>query len=278
MNGALLGTVGELMAGARGDLAFSEGRQGVPDASIISAAGLNATQGQQITVVRAIQREGIGRIRRMQSQIDMEWDRKTLNFTKPLLYPAKDRYNYNPANDLGENSEYRLECIYGMYAGMDLPNRLVAIMQLEGSHNISRETGRAQMDEMAGSDYRAEAQRVEREMVLDFSMQKILSDPNYNAALMLSYMNGGDDFMAANAKVVAAAQQQAQAAQGQLGGAPGQLALPPGGPSATGGAPGVADQALAMQKGAIPAGGPGPEFAPPPSSTIAIGRVQGRNL
>jgi hypothetical protein len=280
LQGGLFALTNEMEQSARGSLAFPAGRQGEVSQAIASASFVNATLGQETTVVRFVQREGIGRIRRMQSEIDMDWDRKVLNFLKPLLYPAGNRKNYVPGDELG-NTRYRIECVYGMYAGMDLGNRLVALQQLSGNLFISRETGRAQLDEMAGSDYRAEEQRIERQQVLDIAMQKVLADPNYDTASLLAAMNDGNDFMTANAMVVAAAQRQAQmAAQAaqQQPALPGQV-----GPAGIGGAPTVADQNAAMGAGAIPQNGPqganpAVNFAPPPASTITVGRVQGRAL
>ncbi len=270
LQGALFGMVAQQERGARGALNFSEGRQGNAQQSIVSAAGIQAMQGAQVTVVRFLQRFGIAEIRTQQTMLDFAWDKTdTLNYEKPLLAAAGNASTYTPGDDIGDRA--RMELVYSMFAGEGAYNQTVQILQLWGGGQglISDETALENIDELAGSDWRSEITKLERSQSRRIFFQALAAQATqggYPMDRLLYWQDKGLDVFAANAKV----QEEIQAAQpqpaqpGALPGVPGQPALPPGQPGAA-----PADQAAAMaagQTGAVAP--PGISFAPPPLEQI----------
>jgi hypothetical protein len=261
------------MEDARGTLSYPKTRQGDPGHSNpASAAFIDASQGQRTSLIRFLER-AVAEFRKRQTRIDFAWDRTPdLDYKKPLLSPAGNRKDYTPGSDIPEF--IRLEMFHGYLSGIDVNNKTVRILQLQNGGLMSRETAVANLDPMAGADYRAELDRIERDKVKDAFFQTGLAQAVQNGldlSKVLVAMNDGADFMTALAAVMAEQQAQQQAMQAAQQGAMPQGALPPGAPNE----PGM--QNLQMQKGAIPGqtpgvGGPGipQQVQVPPLENIMV--------
>jgi hypothetical protein len=258
----------------RGSAAFPASRQGEVSQAIASASFVASTQGQLTSEVKNIQRL-IASLRQQLNSISYRYDEKFLDWEKPLSRPIGRKTTYLPSRDIAGN--YRNDVTYGAGSGLDQQSADVRTLQLLGSHVISLDTAREQINFITDPD--GEGDKVDIEQTMNAVMQKFMSDADLPSLLkVLDYQaNQGDDLSTALTRL--AADQQAQQAAPGAAGAPGAPGAPQGGPQGAPPAPPGPMQAQTDQQ-AMAAGGTTPpqptpgQFAPPPAEAVQVAPVQ----
>ena len=133
--------VRDLTGAARSANLIPPARSGDPNESIISAAGISATQSQFNSDVRNIQDKVIAPLLERAVEIAFAADEK---WCEPPKGQPKEIYNtgrdetYVPSKDIG--GLHRVKVIYGMRAGLDPINQGVMVLQQRGAELISKRT------------------------------------------------------------------------------------------------------------------------------------------
>jgi hypothetical protein len=134
----------DLTGAARAANLIPPSRSGDPNESIISAAGISATQSQFNSDVRAIQSIVIapmlGRGMEIAFKADEVWC-QPLEGKRPVPKPIAGfgpDESYTPVKDIA--GAYRNKVIYGMRAGLDPVNQGVMVLQQRGAGLISKRT------------------------------------------------------------------------------------------------------------------------------------------
>lgn len=140
-------------------------RSGDPNESIISAAGVNATQGQYIEDVRSIQRDIIAPMLTAAIEVAARGDVKWANVAKPINGFSGE--TYSPASDVTgyEGAEVR----YGAASGLDEINQNVMVLQQLGARIIDRRTA------MEMSPFIEDPQRTEKRMLKETMQDAMLA-------------------------------------------------------------------------------------------------------
>jgi len=138
-------------------------RSGDPNESIISAAGVNATQGQYIEDVRSIQRDVLSPMFTAALDIAAEGDIVWADVSKPIGGGSE---KYRPSKDVhGHVAEVR----YGAASGLDEINQNVMVLQQLGARIIDRRTA------MEMSPFVEDPQRVEKRMLKETMQDAMLA-------------------------------------------------------------------------------------------------------
>lgn len=118
-------------------------RMGNPDESIISAAGVNATQSQYLEHVRSLQRMTLAPMLEAANEIAFKVDETFADVEKDIygmIGGQAFRESYRPSKDIAGN--YRNSVVYGFGTGLDEINQNVMVLQQwnGGDGLISRRT------------------------------------------------------------------------------------------------------------------------------------------
>lgn len=114
---------------------------GNPDESVISAAGIAATQSMPNAEVVSLQRDCIAPMLRAANELALCGDVKWANTTKTVsgqVRGASFTESYTPKEDIGTN--YSNEVVYGMGSGLDKVNTGIMVKQDLGAGLISKQT------------------------------------------------------------------------------------------------------------------------------------------
>jgi hypothetical protein len=124
----------DLAGFARTSAILPPSRSGDPNESIISAAGISATQSQYVEDVRSIQRDMITPMLEAANELALIGDEMWCNVEKPI-YGEKTgqayKETYLPSKDI--NGYHRSEVQYGTFSGLDEINQNVLILQQWGN-------------------------------------------------------------------------------------------------------------------------------------------------
>lgn len=229
--------------------------------SIISAKGIQATRGERDTVVASLQRH-LAFIWRNQTEIDFAIDEKVLDMRKDLLVPAgPDDTTYMPSKAIG--GKYRCRVEYEN-DGMDPYNHETLNITRLGNRIISRRKAMEMSPAVQNVDQ--EMDRQYQEMGLDILLQRFFASGD---------IPGLDAFEGAKeeGKTNREALRIGMAAMGQpLMPLNGQAPQPQPGQ-------GAAEQALAVEKGALGQQGPAaPAGAASPAGAVPTSPVPGPPL
>jgi hypothetical protein len=156
----------ELNASARAANIIPPSRSGDPNESIISAAGISASQSQFVADVRSIQRDQISEAMQAANELafkaDEVWCQPYENgkpSAKPIFSFHSQNENYSPSKDIGGN--YRNRVVYGMGSGLDEINQNVMTIQQLQSGLIS------QLTAMEMSPFVEDPQREKKQMAIE---------------------------------------------------------------------------------------------------------------
>lgn len=145
-------------------------RSGDPNESIISAAGVNATQGQYMADVRAIQNSVIAPMLEAALEVALDSEEKWSPGTTKNIWSTKQgsyRESYIPGKDI---AGYRhVEVRYGAMAGVDPINQGVMVMQQLGAGIVSKR------DAMELSPFVEDPQRTEKRQLQELLQQAMLA-------------------------------------------------------------------------------------------------------
>lgn len=153
----------DLQGAARAGVLLPPSRSGDPNESIISAAGISASQSQRTEDVANIQQQIIAPMMeaafQMASQFERQWAdvEKTINLTSYSRGAGAEIYT--PSKDLPEHCNVKV--VYGPVAGLDPINTNVMVLQQHGSGLISKRTA------MEQSPFVEDPQREEKQQVLE---------------------------------------------------------------------------------------------------------------
>jgi hypothetical protein len=129
----------EVSGSVRTSFLLPVSRSGDPNESIISAAGIGATQGQFNEDVRAIQRDALGPLVEAAFEVALALDEKMYGGTTKTIWSSKAgayKETYVPNVDI--NGYRKVQVRYGAMSGLDEVNQGVMVMQQLGSNIISR--------------------------------------------------------------------------------------------------------------------------------------------
>jgi hypothetical protein len=116
---------------------------GNPDESVVSAAGIAATQSMPNAEVVSLQRDSIGPMLQYANELAMRGDEKWGDTKKTISGVARGApfvEQYTPSKDIDGN--YTNDVIYGMGSGLDKVNLNVMLLQNKGEGMISDQTAR----------------------------------------------------------------------------------------------------------------------------------------
>jgi hypothetical protein len=116
---------------------------GDPNESVVSAAGIAATQSMPNAEVVSLQRDSIGPMLQAANELAMRGDEKWGDTTKTItgvVRGAPFSETYTPSKDIDGN--YTNDVIYGMGSGLDKVNLNVMLLQNKGEGMISDQTAR----------------------------------------------------------------------------------------------------------------------------------------
>ena len=259
--GAVFGLINEVQTQLGVESLQPPARVGQVSQSIASGNFVNSTQGGLSSAVKELQDLG-GDLRYQIDYIAFKIDEKYLDMTKPLLRAVGKKAMYTPSKDI--NGTYFHRILFGAGAGVDRQYADTRVLQHHGARLISSETARHQIEYLDNPT--AEQDMIDREELAMIMKQKFAADPAAPMALLaqaiLEMADGKSliESMEAIAPELVRIQQEQQAA-----------ALPqpqPGTPGPLAGPEGAEEEALALEKGAMPEE-PGPEFEriafPPPA-------------
>jgi hypothetical protein len=154
--------------------AFSPSRSGNPDESVISAAGIQAAQGQNTEIVGAIQ-QTMATMLQAAVEIAYEWDEKACDCEKTIYGQTKGATfaeTYTPSKAIKGN--YRNRIVYPLGSGMTAVNQNAMVLQQAGSGFISRETA---MELSAFVENpQAEIKRIAMEKLDDATLSGLIRD------------------------------------------------------------------------------------------------------
>lgn len=232
-------------------------RVGSVSQSIASGSFVASTQGGLSSAVRSVQRL-MGALRRQVHFVAFKIEEKHLDFEKPLQRSVKNKATYTPSKDIKGYYNHRI--LFGAGAGLDRQYADTRVLQFQGAGYISKETARSQIDFL--DDQAAEQDQIDLEQSSTVLFQRMMADPNVPlsliANLVIEQSKGGGIISAIEnvaPQLIELEQQQREAAQGITEPTPG---TPP------------AEEAAALNAGAVPEGEGGPSiapiepFAPPP--------------
>jgi hypothetical protein len=116
---------------------------GNPDESVVSAAGIAATQSMPNAEVVSLQRDSIGPMLQAANELAMRGDEKWGDTSKTItgvVRGAPFSETYTPSKDIDGN--YTNDVMYGMGSGLDKVNLNVMLLQNKGEGMISDQTAR----------------------------------------------------------------------------------------------------------------------------------------
>jgi len=232
----------EVSGSVRTSFLLPVSRSGDPNESIISAAGIGATQGQFNEDVRHIQRDALGPLQEAAFEIALEADEKWYGDVEKTIWsssPGAYKETYKPKVDI--NGYRKVQVRYGAMSGLDEVNQGVMVMQQLGSNIISK------ADAQELSPFVEDPQRTQKRQLQEQVQQAMLASVLQAAATgqispfilsMISQAVESDEVTLSEAISALVPQQLPPAA---TGGAP---AAPPTAPGATQPqAPGIAGAA-----------------------------------
>jgi hypothetical protein len=237
----------------RGAAAYPAQRQGGDLPSIISGSAIAAVQGQRASLIRFIQRK-LAKVRRDQTQIDFELDRKYLNFEKPLLTSIGRVKSYTPAQAL--DSDLQVRVVYGD-GGVDILNRSVMMDQQVTLGILPREI--AMSHNPFVRDVNEAKRMIEMEESQRIFLQKMQAQAGLGASARLLELMGEGKSTVEAAKILG--EEGLLVVEEPMAEQPGPAAAPVT----------AEEQALALQQGATQPTTLEPTFTPPPFSQIVSG-------
>lgn len=116
---------------------------GNPDESVISAAGINATQSMPNAEVVSLQRDSLAPMLQAANEVALRWDERWCDTSKTITgmqQGAPFAEEYEPSKDIAGN--YANEVVYGIGAGQDPISFNVMLLQNKGEGMISERTAR----------------------------------------------------------------------------------------------------------------------------------------
>lgn len=152
----------DLLSGAAAATMMPPSRLGDPNESIISAAGISASQGQFVEDVKAIQRDIIAPMMQAANEIALRAEEVYGGRKAKSIY-VEDKgsvveLTYKPQDIDGQ---YRNSVIYGLGAGLDQINTNVMVLQQRGAGLMSKMTA------MEQSPFTEDPLREEKQMALE---------------------------------------------------------------------------------------------------------------
>jgi hypothetical protein len=120
----------DLTGEARSAVLMPPSRSGDPNESIISAAGISASQSQFVEDVKAIQRDILAPMIEASMEVALAIDELDGDVSKSVYGEAQGGYyeeTYNPSKDI--DGYRRVNVLYGMGAGLDEINTNVMVLQ-----------------------------------------------------------------------------------------------------------------------------------------------------
>lgn len=243
-------------------------RQGADVGSILSGAGITASQSQMTTNIRNIQRL-IASLREQANRIMFALDETVpeLNKRKALCRSVGGKTTYTPSTDIA--GEYENEVVYGAGAGLDKANQYVLALQLKGAGLVSDETIMGELSEV--TDPVGEKDRIVREQMDLGLVQKFAQEAPLPMMMQARLLMGeGKSFLEAMQELLPQAQQQ-QAAQQQAEAPQAQTQMPEGVSPED-----MQAAATSLQQGGVPGQAPAQSqlenIVPDTSTVTLIGR------
>ena len=239
----------EVSGSVRTSFMLPVSRSGDPNESIISAAGVSATQGQFTEDIRGIQRDGIGPLIEAGLEVALEGEMVWSPDATKSIWSDNGGETYVPRKDIGGYRKVQLR--YGPMSGLDEINQGVMVLQQLGGGIISQE------DAMELSPFTEDPQRTKKRKLLESMEQALIAGLQQQAAqgtispfhlAMISQAVASDEVTLDEA-IAALIPQQLPAPTGSAPAAPGTA---PGAPPQAPGIPGAAvgPQPQAVQAGA----------------------------
>lgn len=262
MDPSTLPILAQLNQYARGTGAYPSQRQGGQLPSIISAAGVQALQGQRETLVAYVQRQ-LAYVREQQTEIDYLLDSKTdLNKSKPLRLPSGKTVMYTPAETLLDDGKLRAHPrVTFAGSGLSAANNAVMALQKAGSGVLAYESARRLDPDI--QDPLDEERKIEQEQLRKVILQTTL--PSLDPITQLRFFEMVSKGMSGPEAVAKLLEAPEQIGVGQP---PGQPPGPEVGPVS------APEEAAALMKGAQP-GAELPPVGPLPAFTNIVLRPPG---
>lgn len=248
---------------ARAGANFPAQRGGDIHQSIASASFVNSSLGSLTTMVKAVQKE-VARLWQRRNALALMFDEMVSalagksDVEKTLHVTSGENKAYKPSQIGGR---YVNRVTYGAGAGLDALNKKQALAQDVTLGLASKETAREQTDYML--DPGGESQKIAKEMVGEAILQRLLTDPQVGADMLMRLamlLETGMSITKASAELASDAEQERVAREAAAQAAAAGAGAPPSAPGAAAEAP------TGMQNPeAAPAGSPGAggEYTPP---------------
>lgn len=253
---------------ARAGANFPAQRGGEVHQSIASASFINSSLGSLTTMVKAVQKE-VARLWQRRNALALMFDEKVSaasgksDVEKTLHVTSGEFRSYKPSQIKGR---YVNRVTYGAGAGLDALNKKQALAQDVTLGLASKETAREQTDYML--DPGGESQKVAKEMVSEAILQRLLTDQQVGADMLMRFamlLETGMSVTKAAAELASDAEQERVAREAAAQAAAASAGTPPGAPGAAAEAPAGMQNPAGMPAGppgAAPAGAGG-EYTPP---------------
>ena len=167
----------DLAGYARAGVLMPPSRSGDPNESIISAAGVTATQSQFLSDVSSIQSDIIAPMLEAANEIAMKGDEQWADVPKTIYGEGKGtayKESYQPSKDI--NGCYRNQVVYGLMAAVDPINNSVMSMQQLGAGIIARRTA------MENSPYITNSAREEKQRLKEAMQEAMIAGLQQEAA------------------------------------------------------------------------------------------------
>jgi len=234
----------EVSGSVRTSFMLPVSRSGDPNESIISAAGVSATQGQFTEDIRGIQRDGIGPLIEAAMEIALEGEEKWSPDATKHIWSLSGGETYKPSEDIKGYRKVILR--YGPMSGLDEINQGVMVLQQLGGGIISQE------DAMELSPFTEDPQRTKKRKLLESMEAALIAGLQQQAA--------AGTISPFHLAIISQALESDEVTLGEAIAAivPQQLPAPAGSPAApqTGSAPGAPSQAPGIPGAAV---GPQPQ-------------------
>jgi ribosomal protein L12E/L44/L45/RPP1/RPP2 len=157
---------------------------GNPDESVISAAGIQATQSMPNALVVSLQRDSISPMLQAANEIAMAGDEMCADVTKTITgekLGSAYAESYTPSELFA--GDYSNDVVYGMGSGLDKVNTNVMVLQQLGAQLISKQTA-MELNPFIADPQREQAQQ-RKEQMQDVALASIMAatqlppgDPN----------------------------------------------------------------------------------------------------
>ena len=237
----------EVSGSVRTSFLLPVSRSGDPNESIISAAGVSATQGQFTEDIRGIQRDGLGPLIEAGMELALEGEVVWSPDATKSIWSTTGGETYIPRKDIGGYRKVMLR--YGPMSGLDEINQGVMVLQQLGGGIISQE------DAMELSPFTEDPQRTKKRKLLESMEAALIAGLQQQAAqgtispyhlAIISQALESDEVTLSEAIAVLVPQ--------QLPAPTGSPAAPPTAPGAPPQAPGIAGAAVGPQPQNVQAG------------------------